>query len=321
MKPFDYEKYLKNNTLLKEDKKQINEFLHIPLEIAADKIGQFVSKLNKKYMDVDQKIYIDISDNYSKLTDVRYAQFLEDIKKDLVAGKQAIDKYEPLKKASKKAVQLRINCNKNGSPVEVVLYVLDKQSGINQPDMLNYLNTNVFKIISKGFLKIAGNSAYYDISKLYPVEKVDGKETAKIANPADTLKADAIKENKMKQFDYEKYLKNNTLLKEEKQTYYKDKQSGEIVTDEEMLDMVDAEDALDSFQKLGDFDSKEAAQAAAKGGKVKENNQSLSGERDDDLFWDTASNAGLESSITAMKQAGFSVEDICGFIQSHWNRL
>jgi len=48
--------------------------------------------------------------------------------------------------------------------------------------------------------------------------------------------------------------------------------------------------------------------------------QDLSGERDD-LFWDTASDAGLEPAVVALKQAGFSVEDICGFIESHWNRF
>jgi len=36
-------------------------------------------------------------------------------------------------------------------------------------------------------------------------------------------------------------------------TYYKDKQSGEIVTEEEMLEMVDGDDQLDSFHKIGDF--------------------------------------------------------------------
>jgi hypothetical protein len=48
--------------------------------------------------------------------------------------------------------------------------------------------------------------------------------------------------------------------------------------------------------------------------------QDLSGERDD-LFWDTASSAGLEPAIVALKQAGFSIEDVCGFIESHWNRF
>ena len=67
----------------------------------------------------------------------------------------------------------------------------------------------------------------------------------------------------MKQFDYNNYLKNNPLLKEGMQTYYKDKQSGEVVSADEMLDMVDPEDALDSFSEIGNFNSKEEAEAAS----------------------------------------------------------
>lgn len=42
-------------------------------------------------------------------------------------------------------------------------------------------------------------------------------------------------------------------------TYYKDKQSGEILTEEEMLELVDADDQLGSFFLLGDFKSMEDA--------------------------------------------------------------
>ena len=41
---------------------------------------------------------------------------------------------------------------------------------------------------------------------------------------------------------------------------YKDKQSGELVTEEEMLDMVDPDDQLDSFYFIGEFKSKEEAE-------------------------------------------------------------
>lgn len=44
------------------------------------------------------------------------------------------------------------------------------------------------------------------------------------------------------------------------ETYYKDKQSGEIVTEDEMLAMVDEDDQLDSFYLIGEFESKEEAQ-------------------------------------------------------------
>jgi hypothetical protein len=44
--------------------------------------------------------------------------------------------------------------------------------------------------------------------------------------------------------------------------FYKDKQSGEIVNEEEMLDLVDSDDNLDSFYLIGDFENKEAAQEA-----------------------------------------------------------
>ena len=48
--------------------------------------------------------------------------------------------------------------------------------------------------------------------------------------------------------------------------------------------------------------------------------QNLSDERND-LFWDTASDSGLEAAIAALKQSGFSLEDVCGFIESHWDRF
>ena len=44
--------------------------------------------------------------------------------------------------------------------------------------------------------------------------------------------------------------------------FYKDKQSGEIVNEEEMLDMVDSDDNLDSFYLIGDFETKEEAKEA-----------------------------------------------------------
>lgn len=44
--------------------------------------------------------------------------------------------------------------------------------------------------------------------------------------------------------------------------FYKDKQSGEIVNEEEMLDLVDSDDNLDSFYLIGDFETKEEAQEA-----------------------------------------------------------
>lgn len=43
------------------------------------------------------------------------------------------------------------------------------------------------------------------------------------------------------------------------ETYYRDKQSGEIVTEYEMLDMVDEGDQLDSFYLIGDFESADEA--------------------------------------------------------------
>jgi hypothetical protein len=49
---------------------------------------------------------------------------------------------------------------------------------------------------------------------------------------------------------------------EELISFYKDKQSGELVTEEEMLDMVDPDDQLDSFYFIGEFISKEEAEAS-----------------------------------------------------------
>jgi hypothetical protein len=43
--------------------------------------------------------------------------------------------------------------------------------------------------------------------------------------------------------------------------FYKDKQSGEIFTEEEMLDMVDGDDQLGSFYFVGDFESHEEAES------------------------------------------------------------
>ncbi len=44
--------------------------------------------------------------------------------------------------------------------------------------------------------------------------------------------------------------------------FYKDKQSGEIVNEEEMLNLVDSDDNLDSFYLIGDFENQEAAKEA-----------------------------------------------------------
>lgn len=44
------------------------------------------------------------------------------------------------------------------------------------------------------------------------------------------------------------------------ETYYKDKQSGEIITENEMLELVDCDDQLCSFFLVGDFESIEAAE-------------------------------------------------------------
>jgi hypothetical protein len=43
--------------------------------------------------------------------------------------------------------------------------------------------------------------------------------------------------------------------------FYKDKQSGEILTEEEMLNMVDEDDQLGSFYYIGDFESHEEAES------------------------------------------------------------
>jgi hypothetical protein len=41
--------------------------------------------------------------------------------------------------------------------------------------------------------------------------------------------------------------------------FYKDKQSGEVFTEEEMLDLVDEDDNLNSFYLIGDFETHEEA--------------------------------------------------------------
>lgn len=45
--------------------------------------------------------------------------------------------------------------------------------------------------------------------------------------------------------------------------YYRDKQSGEILTEEEMLGLVDEDDNLDSFHLIGEFKTLEEAAFAA----------------------------------------------------------
>jgi hypothetical protein len=42
-------------------------------------------------------------------------------------------------------------------------------------------------------------------------------------------------------------------------SFYRDKQSGEVFTEEEMLDLVDEGDNLDSFYLIGDFETHEEA--------------------------------------------------------------
>jgi len=41
--------------------------------------------------------------------------------------------------------------------------------------------------------------------------------------------------------------------------YWKDKQSGEVLTEEEMLNSVDEDDQLGSFYSIGEFNSREEA--------------------------------------------------------------
>lgn len=41
--------------------------------------------------------------------------------------------------------------------------------------------------------------------------------------------------------------------------YYKDKESGDIFTEQEMLEAVDSDDQLNSFYLIGQFKSKKAA--------------------------------------------------------------
>ena len=43
------------------------------------------------------------------------------------------------------------------------------------------------------------------------------------------------------------------------ETYYRDKQSGEIITEDELLGMVGDGDQLDSFYLIGDFESYDEA--------------------------------------------------------------
>jgi len=43
--------------------------------------------------------------------------------------------------------------------------------------------------------------------------------------------------------------------------YYRDKQSGAIVTEQEMINSVDADDQLDSFYLIGEFESKKDAKS------------------------------------------------------------
>jgi hypothetical protein len=38
-------------------------------------------------------------------------------------------------------------------------------------------------------------------------------------------------------------------------------------------------------------------------------------------FWNIATQYGLEKAITALKDAGFKLDDIIGFIENHWDRL
>jgi hypothetical protein len=39
------------------------------------------------------------------------------------------------------------------------------------------------------------------------------------------------------------------------------------------------------------------------------------------LFWDENENSGFEKAVSHMKQKNFSLDDIVGFIQMHWDRL
>jgi hypothetical protein len=44
-------------------------------------------------------------------------------------------------------------------------------------------------------------------------------------------------------------------------------------------------------------------------------------EINDDEFWDIISHYGFEKAITTLKEAGFKLEEITGFIESHWGRF
>ena len=51
-----------------------------------------------------------------------------------------------------------------------------------------------------------------------------------------------------------------------------------------------------------------------------EDQGSLSADKQDQ-FWSIASDTNFEQSLQAFKDANFTVDDIIGFIQSHWDRM
>jgi len=49
--------------------------------------------------------------------------------------------------------------------------------------------------------------------------------------------------------------------------------------------------------------------------------KAINEEADSDMFWDISNENEFEKAISAFKAAGFSIEDVNGFIESHWDRF
>lgn len=175
----------------KKEKQQIDEILWIPVEWAVDKLGSFISKVNNKTLDADKKTRITVDNSYKKMAeetkDVRYAQFIDDVKKKLIDGKDVIKQDEVItNKIGKDGITLMF-ISRKGNQVGLGIYVsVDDDS--KQKEISKHIVSLINDKIMKGWEgRVFSDEIVYDLNKLYPAKTVDGEEKIKINNPSPEL--------------------------------------------------------------------------------------------------------------------------------------
>ena len=104
-------------------------------------------------------------------------------------------------------------------------------------------------------------------------------------------------------------------------TFNDSMRTGEMSEDDfdKAKDYIDSNERkiLSMFLKQGDHgvDAAVAHVKQAIGGGLREDSDKH------DQFWDIASDTNFEQAIQAFKNAGFTAEEVAGFVEAHWDRF